>query len=102
MNQSPDQTGAVIGKEIDAVPLRHGTAINISACYRATTFPMTIFRHRFGQIRRGAAVVIMRALTQVPAKICAPRGTFGKVIDLLPGVLTDIADLQIACGLIKR
>src|SRR5215216_6456695 len=101
-DQSPDKARAVIPVKVNAIPLRHGTAIDVPACDRATAFLMAIFGNRINQIRGGAAFVVMGAFAQVPAEVGATWGTTGQIIDLLPVALPHVTDIQITSQFIKR
>src|SRR5690242_7352831 len=95
MDQPPDLATAIIGVEIDAAPLGHGSAIDVSTRHRTATLGMRVLSNRFQHALGAATFVVMRALPIIPAEICAARRAFGEKIDFLPGILTDISDIEI-------
>src|SRR5689334_2892327 len=101
MDQTPDLARAIITVEIDAIPLRHGTPIDKTTCNRAAAFCMTVFGYRLNHSLGTAILIIMRPFAKTPAKVCATGRAFREKINLLPGVLTDIANIQVTCCLIE-
>src|SRR3954453_9165764 len=105
--EAPDRAGAVVAEHVAAGHRRNsGAAIHIPACDRA---PLAV---RVDQLRgdeislaheRLLRVIGRRALEAAPAvvrKLAGPRG--GAKVDLLPVLLADVADPEVAVGAVER
>src|SRR4026207_699095 len=63
---------------------------------------MAVFSNGTRQARRPPSLVIVCALTEVPAKVCATGRSCWEKINFLPHILAYIANEQITCRSIKR
>src|SRR5690349_13258208 len=66
MDQTPDLACAIIAVKIDAIPLGHGTSIDITTRDRATAFGVAVFSNRFDHTLWTATFIIMRPFAKIP------------------------------------
>src|SRR6185503_15033910 len=102
IDQPPSIPSAIITIEINTIPFRHRTAINVSACNRASAFCMAVLRHREHVLTCDSLrVVIMIAFVIIPAKVRSAARISRDKVDFLPLTLPYICDVEITCELIK-
>src|SRR6266545_2092996 len=96
--RGPDPAGAVVAVQVGATQAGDAPApVDAAADHRAGAALAAVLDHRVDRARGALALEVVPALAPVPAVVAAARP--GRlVVDLLPGVLADVADPQVAGG----